>query len=173
LLALCSDSIVSVKACVFYMIFYVIMTFAIFSIVLVSTDSTKFLKYLINWSYFSKRNLVLTIGFSVVLFSLAGIPPLTGFYSKLLIFLALLQEDRFYTMVIMALLSCVGCFYYIRLIKIFFFCSNRKGHWVHSSDRFLELCLIVACFFVFFFLARPESILQASNLLSFSFSGTL
>ena len=127
LLALCSGSVVAIKAFAFYITFYVLMTFAIFSIVLVSVNYANFLKYLVNWNFLSKRNFVLSITFSLVLFSLAGIPPLAGFYSKLLVFLTLLQEQKFITILAMAFLSCLSCFYYIRLVKIFFFCNNSKG----------------------------------------------
>jgi NADH-quinone oxidoreductase subunit N len=110
------------------------MTFATFAVVIISLNQENFLKYLISWSYSSKRNFCLTITFSLILFSLAGIPPLTGFYSKLLVFLSLLNEQKIFTMTIMALLSCVGCFYYIRIIKILFFCSNKAGPWNYSNN---------------------------------------
>lgn len=173
LLALCSGSTMAIKACTFYMVFYVVMTFATFSIVLISINNGNFLKYLVNWSYLSKRNFVLAITFSLILFSLAGIPPLTGFYSKLLVFLALLAKQKLVTMVIMAFFSCLGCFYYIRLIKMFFFCSNNKGFWVYSSDRSLELCLAFSTLCITLFLVRPDSVLQNSLLLSTSFVNTL
>jgi NADH-quinone oxidoreductase subunit N len=169
LLALCSGSYLSIKATVFYLVFYAIMTFATFSIVLISINQTNFLKYLISWSYLSKRNFCLAITFTLVFFSLAGIPPLTGFYSKLLVFLALLNEQKIFTMTVMALLSCVGCFYYIRIIKILFFCSNTGGVWVYSSNRILEFTLATSSLTIIFFLLRPSSVLQNSLLLSFSF----
>ena len=169
LLALCSGSYLSIKATVFYLVFYAIMTFATFSIVLISINQTNFLKYLISWSYLSKRNFCLAITFTLVFFSLAGIPPLTGFYSKLLVFLALLNEQKIITMTVMALLSCLGCFYYIRIIKILFFCSNTGGVWVYSSNRILEFTLATSSLIITFFLVRPDSVLQNSLLLSLSF----
>ena len=169
LLALCSGSYLSIKACMFYIIFYIVMTFATFAIVLISINQKNFLKYLISWSYLSKRNFCLALTFALVFFSLAGIPPLTGFYSKLLVFLSLLNEQKIFTMVVMALLSCVGCFYYIRIIKILFFCSSASGPWIYSYNRSLELTLTTSLLIVMFFLVRPDSILYNSILLSFSF----
>jgi NADH-quinone oxidoreductase subunit N len=157
LLALCSGSYLSIKASMFYLIFYAVMTFAVFSIVLISISQTNFLKYLISWSYLSKRNFCLAITFALVFFSLAGIPPLTGFYSKLLVFLALLNEQQIFTMILMALISCIGCFYYIRVIKILFFCSKDVGPWVHSHNRALEFSLASSSLIVTFFLIRPDS----------------
>lgn len=169
LLSLCSGSYLSIKACTFYMIFYAIMTFATFAVVIISLNQENFLKYLISWSYSSKRNFCLTITFSLILFSLAGIPPLTGFYSKLLVFLSLLNEQKIFTMTIMALLSCVGCFYYIRIIKILFFCSNKAGPWTYSNNRAVELVLATSSLVIVFFLIHPDSVLQNAILLSFSF----
>ena len=169
LLALCSGSYLSIKAATFYLIFYTLMTFSTFAIVMISVNQTNFLKYLISWSYLAKRNFCLAITFSLILFSLAGIPPLTGFYSKLLVFLALLNDQKIFTMTVMALLSCVGCFYYIRLIKIFFFCSSKTGPWAYSYNRSVELVLVTSSLIIVFFLIHPDSVLQNAILLSFSF----
>ena len=174
LLAISCCSLESIKAFSFYIIIYIFMSFSFFSTIFLSITNTQFLKYLINWSFFSKRNYVVAISFSLVLFSLAGIPPLSGFYSKLLVFVSLLNESKIIITLITALFSCVACFYYIRLIKIFFFTSNAKGgFWVSSKSRELEFCFAVSSSVICFFLIHPDSLLLTSCLLSFTFNGSI
>jgi NADH-quinone oxidoreductase subunit N len=102
------------------------MNISVFSVVLATTRS-QILKYLIHWAYFFNRNAVLGITFSILLLSLAGIPPLSGFYSKLLIMLSLIYQAQYLVALLTAIVSCVACYYYIRLIKIFSFGTNIEG----------------------------------------------
>jgi NADH-quinone oxidoreductase subunit N len=58
---------------------------------------------------------------------MAGVPPLIGFFSKLLVFSAMLKNSNLVVSMLIALLSCVSCFYYIRIIKILFFDPTVKA----------------------------------------------
>jgi NADH-quinone oxidoreductase subunit N len=102
------------------------MNLIFFSIVIISFSKRNFLKYLINWADTAKRNYILIIAFATVLFSTAGIPPLAGFYSKLLVFFALIQQNLIVLTILITLVSCIGCYFYIRLIKTFFF-QNKNS----------------------------------------------
>jgi NADH-quinone oxidoreductase subunit N len=127
LLAVSCGSIGSIKACTFYLIFYIIMNLSLFSTIFTATTQTQFLKYLVNWSSQTTRNSLLILTFTLTLFSIAGIPPLGGFYSKLLVLTSLIGEYHAIFTIIVAFFSCVACFYYIRLIKMFFFTGSPKG----------------------------------------------
>jgi NADH-quinone oxidoreductase subunit N len=61
------------------------------------------------------------------MFSIAGIPPLAGFFSKLLILSSLVGENYIVTTLFIVIISSVACFYYIRLIKTFFFVKTTKN----------------------------------------------
>lgn len=65
--------------------------------------------------------------FTLVMFSIAGIPPLAGFFSKLLILSSLVGENYIVTALFIVIISSVACFYYIRLIKTFFFVKTTKN----------------------------------------------
>jgi NADH-quinone oxidoreductase subunit N len=56
-----------------------------------------------------------------MLFSVAGIPPLAGFYSKLGVLLVLLLQEQVLLALIVVIFSCIACYFYVRLIKILFF----------------------------------------------------
>jgi NADH-quinone oxidoreductase subunit N len=61
------------------------------------------------------------------MFSTAGIPPLAGFFSKFFVLLNTVGQGYYYLAFVIVLISSAACFYYIRLIKIFFFVKNTKN----------------------------------------------
>jgi len=72
------------------------------------------------------KNYFFALCFTLTLFSIAGIPPLAGFFSKFFVILSIIGNDYIFTAILVILLSGVGCFYYIRLIKIFYFTKTTK-----------------------------------------------
>ena len=102
--------------------------------------------------YLNKSNKVMSIIFSLSLFSLAGIPPLVGFYSKFYVFLAGLKSDFVIIIIVAALISVVSSMYYIRLIKLLFF-KDFKYCFLLNNVTYLNSLLISFTFlFNFFFL---------------------
>ena len=153
----------SLKATSFYLIVYVFMNMAVFSVILGSTFHSYFLKYLINWSYFYHRNFILAMTFSFLLLALAGIPPLLGFFSKLMVILTLIDQSEIVLALLTVTFSCIACYYYIRLIKIFFFSVNEKGVWVSMQPRAIELSIATFTTLVSILLAFPDVIMNVTN----------
>jgi NADH-quinone oxidoreductase subunit N len=111
----------------------------------------------------------MALTFALILLSIAGVPPLAGFYSKLCIILSLLAGDHVITTVIIAIFSSIACFYYIRLIKILFFTSNSKRtFWFGLGSRNIELFLGVVTIFIVVFLAYPTCLINLSTLVAIS-----
>jgi NADH-quinone oxidoreductase subunit N len=108
----------------------------------------------------AQRNLYFALVFTFLLFSVAGIPPLAGFYSKLCVLLALMSKDFIVITMIVAVFSSIACFYYIRLIKIFFFTEQAKNSfWLSGTSRSIELFLSFSTSLVILFLCRPVAFL--------------
>jgi len=63
----------------------------------------------------------MALAMAILLFSLAGIPPLAGFFAKFYVFLAAIESGLYVLAVIGVLLSVVGAFYYLRIVKIMYF----------------------------------------------------
>lgn len=164
LLAIKTCTLSSINAYTFYNLIYIFINLAVFAIILLSTTNSSFLGYLINWNHAFKRNFAITVIFTLTLFSVAGIPPLAGFFSKLLVFLSLLNSGDIITAFLTAVLSCIGCFYYIRIIKIFFFGFSPRSFWVISSSRNVELVLLFSASIILFFLIHPNCLLTTSYL---------
>jgi NADH-quinone oxidoreductase subunit N len=69
---------------------------------------------------------MLALSFACILFSVAGIPPLSGFFSKLCVLGSLFFDGYLVLPALIAIFSSIGCFYYLRLIKMFFFSDQNK-----------------------------------------------
>ena len=74
----------------------------------------------------SKNHPMLAFGFLIILFSLAGIPPLAGFFAKFYIFLAVIEAKMFTLAIIGLLTTVISAFYYLRIIKIIYFDKPKK-----------------------------------------------
>jgi NADH-quinone oxidoreductase subunit N len=104
---------------------------------------------------------VLALTFSILFFSVAGIPPLAGFYSKFGVILMLVLQENIFLALMVIVFSCIGCFYYIRLIKIIFFGdSNNYILTNKTSSKGLEFCLALSVLGVCCFLLKPNFLLN-------------
>lgn len=112
------------------------------------------LKYLDKWTA--------TI-FALLVFSMSGIPPLGGFFVKLDVLLALLNDSKFYVNYLLLFFSVISFFYYLRLIKIIFF-DEKKDYVrdVHISEERLWLVavLFLVLLFYMFLVHKPLLVLE-------------
>ena len=129
LLGFASGNLDALSNTVFFFVVYILTSCSMFLIVL-NTESFiegKELVYITDLNNLKKNNPILAIVLSIFLLSLAGIPPLLGFYTKAFLFSALLSA-KLYTLCIIAILgSIINAFVYIRLIKCLFFDENSVG----------------------------------------------
>ncbi|MAS43784.1 MAG: hypothetical protein CML43_11655 [Rhodobacteraceae bacterium] len=99
-----------------YIILYILMSINSFAFV-ISYFKGYGNNYITQLSGLSRKEPVLAITFTLCLLSIAGIPPLAGFYSKYNILLALIDEKFIITSILGIVLSVIGSFYYIRIIQ--------------------------------------------------------
>jgi NADH:ubiquinone oxidoreductase subunit 2 (subunit N) len=107
----------------FYIIVYIIISLNIFSILLSlrKIDNNLKFKKISEFVLLFKSNNMIAIIFCIILFSIAGLPPLVGFYSKLYIFISAIKSEIYLISIIAAIFSVIASLYYIRLIKLMFF----------------------------------------------------
>jgi NADH-quinone oxidoreductase subunit N len=110
-----------------YLVLYLILSLNFFSIFLnlrfFSNPLLKF-KKLSDFSNLAKQNPILGICLSLNFFSMAGVPPLAGFFSKAFVFMALLDSGYFFLSAIIISFSVISSFFYIRLIKNIYYSKN-------------------------------------------------
>jgi NADH:ubiquinone oxidoreductase subunit 2 (subunit N) len=156
LLTFLSCSFDSVQALIFYIVIYSLLTVLLFSALInISVATANSPKYLIALSAMNGRNYLFAISFSLIVFAIAGIPPLIGFFSKFFVLFSLIGAQYYITSFIVILFSSIACFYYIRLIKIVLFAKHSKNvDWItNNSKKNTEFVLgllltITLCYFL-------------------------
>lgn len=115
------SAILAIQAIYFYYIIYLVMTANLFSLVLAIGQNWALPDSISTLTYLYYNNKLLAVSLALTLFSIAGIPPLAGFFSKLNLFLIAIQ-GKLYPLIIVAIVtSVIATFYYIRLIRLIFF----------------------------------------------------
>ncbi len=110
-----------IESMLVYLTIYVIMTLGTFGCILAMKRNGQNVENISDLAGLSKSNPLMAAALAIFMFSMAGIPPLAGFFGKLYVFLSALEAGLVTLAVLGVLTSVVGCFYYIRLIKIMYF----------------------------------------------------
>lgn len=112
----------------FYMVSYVLTTLAGFGVIMLMSRAGFECDRLEDFKGLNKINPSLAAVILLVMFSLAGIPPLIGFYAKLMVLQAVIQSGMIWLAVIAVLFSLIGAFYYLRVVKLVYFDEPAPGH---------------------------------------------
>jgi NADH-quinone oxidoreductase subunit N len=121
LIGLAAGNQAGIQGVAIYMAIYVAMTLGGFAVILSMRRSGVLVEQTSDLAGLSRTHPVQAFIFAMILFSLAGIPPLAGFFAKFYVFLAAIQAHLYALSVIGVLASVVGAFYYLRLVKIMYF----------------------------------------------------
>jgi NADH-quinone oxidoreductase subunit N len=100
-------------------------------------------------------NPVLAITTALILFSMAGIPPLAGFSAKLFVFFSAMESSLYFLAIFSILTSVISAFYYIRLVKIMFFEKNEKWVFYKPINQETSLILGFGIMFIIFLFFNP------------------
>jgi len=115
------------QSTIIYLTIYLVMNLGAFGCIFMMKRENNYYENISDLSGMSKNHPILAFSFLIILFSLAGIPPLAGFFAKFYIFLAVI-EVKMYTLAIIGLVTTViSAFYYLRIIKIIYFDKPKKA----------------------------------------------
>ncbi len=142
-----------IQSSVTYISIYLVMTLAFFSCLFMLRKKNVFYEKIDDLSGLSTNHPILSIALLVVLFSLAGIPPLAGFFAKFYIFMAVIEQSMYFLAIVGLLSTVVAAFYYLRLIKIIYF-DKAKQQFERDHNIGLRLTLaistgILALYFIY------------------------
>jgi NADH-quinone oxidoreductase subunit N len=121
LVGLAANSEAGVRGVIIYMAIYLVMTLGTFAFILAMRRRDGNVETIADLSGLSSTNPVMATILTILMFSLAGIPPLAGFWAKWYVFLAAIDAKLYALAVIGVLCSVVGAYYYLRIIKIMWF----------------------------------------------------
>lgn len=116
------------SAAMFYVITYAITAAAAFGVVLALSRQGFEADALDDYKGLNTRNAWCAFLMLLAMFSMAGVPPMVGFYAKLLVLEAVIDQGLYWLAVAAVLLSVIGAFYYLRVVKLMYFdeCRERR-----------------------------------------------
>jgi len=152
LVGLAAGTQAGVNGVILYMAIYLVMTLGTFACILAMRRKSGMVEEIRDLSGLAKSNPVLALFLTLLMFSLAGIPPLAGFFAKYFVFLAAIEAELYALAIIGVLASVVGAYYYLRIIKIMWFDESEDSFVPMSGELRLVLGasgLFVTVFYLF------------------------
>jgi len=162
LIGLAAANKAGIQGIVIYITLYMLMNIGVFCIVLVMKREDRMVENISDLSGLAKQQPLLALAMSLLLFSMAGIPPLAGFFGKLFILQSAVSAGLYALAVIGVLTSVVAAYYYLRIIKIMYFDEARTPI-DRAEDAGLHLILAAASLAVTLFIAFPAPLLGAAE----------
>jgi NADH-quinone oxidoreductase subunit N len=143
-----------------YMAIYIVMVLGTFAGILSMRVSGEGVENISDLSGLARTDGVMAFFFAMMMFSLAGIPPLAGFFAKWYVFNAAIQAQLYLLAVIGVLSSVVAAFYYLRIVKIMYF--DEPAFAFDRPAPALRIVLAVSGFLVVFLFAYPGLFIDAT-----------
>ncbi|MBD1150406.1 NADH-quinone oxidoreductase subunit NuoN [Pelagibacterales bacterium SAG-MED29] len=109
------------ESSIIYISIYVIMNIGAFSCLYLLKKDGQYKENIFDLSGISKKHPLLAISLLIILFSMAGVPPLGGFFAKFYIFTAVLEKEMYALAIIGLLTTVISAFYYLKIIKTIYF----------------------------------------------------
>ncbi len=140
---------------IIYITIYVVMNVGAFSCIFLMKKNGEYTEEIEDLSGISKKHPLLAISFLIIFFSLAGIPPLGGFFAKFYVFMSVIENEMFFLAIIGLLTTVVSAFYYLRIIKIIYF-DELKIEFDKIKNFSLTGTIFISCFILLAFFLFPS-----------------
>ena len=140
---------------IIYISIYVVMNIGAFSCLYLMKKGKEYKENISDLSGISKKHPVLAIAFLIILFSLAGIPPLGGFFAKFYIFTSVLEQKMYALGIIGLLTTVISAFYYLRIIKTIYFDDSSLTFDI-TKNTVAQLTIFTSCLILITFFLYPS-----------------
>jgi NADH-quinone oxidoreductase subunit N len=161
LIGLAPGTASGVQGVLVYLAIYLAMTLGTFAVILAMRQGDKMVEEIQDLAGLARTNPPLALFLALLLFSLAGIPPLAGFFAKFYVLLAAIEAGLYTLAVIGVLASVVGAYYYLAIVKIMYFDEPAKGFVPMPVE--LKAVLGVTGLFNLLFFVYPAPLLDAAS----------
>ncbi|MGZ5867411.1 MAG: NADH-quinone oxidoreductase subunit NuoN [Xanthobacteraceae bacterium] len=160
LVGLAAGTAEGVQGVLIYMAIYLSMTLGTFACILAMKRGDKHVEEIADLAGLGRTNPALALFLAILLFSLAGIPPLAGFFAKLYVFLAAIKAGLYVLAVLGVLASVVGAYYYLRIVKVMYMDEPAPAFSPMNGE--LRLILALSGLFVLLFVVYPGPLVDAA-----------
>ena len=153
LAGLSTSSNEGIQGSIVYITIYLFMNLAFFCCLLMLKRNDEYFETVDDLSGLSKNHPILSLSLLVILFSLAGIPPLAGFFAKFYVFKAVIEQSMYFLAIVGLLSTVIAAFYYLKIIKVIYFDEEKESYdkdhniWLKMSLTFSTLLILL--YFIF------------------------
>jgi NADH-quinone oxidoreductase subunit N len=163
LLGLASGTEQGIQSIVFYLAIYLVMTLGAFAVILLMKRRDIMVENVADLAGLARSQPMMAFAMLIFMFSLAGIPPLAGFWAKLYVFMAAVQAKLFWPAVLGVLASVVASYYYLRIVKVMYFDEPEEALDL-SAFNVNRVVAFAAAFLVAIFslIPQPLSVVAAA-----------
>jgi NADH-quinone oxidoreductase subunit N len=161
LIGLAAASPEGARGVMIYLVIYIAMTLGAFACVLAMRRPEGMVENIDELSGLAQTNLAMATVLAILLFSLAGIPPLAGFFAKFYVFVAAVKEGLWTLAIIGVLSSVVGAYYYVRIVKIMFFDDPRPRFATVQAKA--GLVMAVSALYILLYVVWPAPLVEAAG----------
>ena len=161
LIGLAAGTAEGVQGVLVYMAIYITMTLGVFAVILSMRRSTGMVESIDQLSGLARTHPTMAFLLAMLLFSMAGVPPLAGFFAKFYVFLAAIKAGLYVLAVIGVLASVVGAYYYLAIVKLMYFDEAADGFFAMPVE--LRVVLAVCGLFNILFFAYPGPLVSAAS----------
>ena len=144
---------------VIYITIYILMNLGLFSCLLMMKRNNKYFENIEDLSGLSKNHPLLALSLLLILFSLAGIPPLAGFFAKFYIFKSVVEQSMYFLAIVGLLSTVIAAFYYLRIIKIMYF-DKEKEKYDTDHSLWLKFSLTLSTILIVVYFIFPSQLID-------------
>jgi NADH-quinone oxidoreductase subunit N len=161
LIGLAAGTAEGVEGVLLYMAIYMAMTLGVFAVILAMRRSTGMVESIDQLSGLARTHPTMAFFLAMLLFSMAGVPPLAGFFAKFYVFLAAIKAGLYALAVIGVLASVIGAYYYLAIVKIMYFDEAVEGFYAMPIE--LRVVLGICGLFNILFFVYPGPLVSVAS----------
>ena len=160
LAGLATGSNEGIQSSIIYMSIYIIMNLGFFSVLLMLRRNNQYYEDIKDLSGLSKHHPLLSLSLLLILFSLAGIPPLAGFFAKFYVFKSVIEQSMYFLAIVGLVTTVIAAFFYLRIIKIIYFDKEIEKY---DTDHilWLKFSLAFSTILILFYFIYPSQLVEA------------
>jgi len=149
-----------IQSTIIYLTIYLVMNLGAFGCIFMMKRENVYYENIDDLSGLSKNHPMVALSFLIILFSLAGIPPMAGFFAKFYVFMAVIEVKMYALAIIGLVTTVVSAFYYLRIIKIIYFDKPKKP-FEENYDWGLKISLILSSILILIYFIYPSILVNA------------
>ena len=150
-----TGAIAGYQSAIVYISIYVVMNIGAFSCLYLLKKDSQYKENINDLSGISKKHPLLAVSLLIILFSLAGVPPLGGFFAKFYVFVAVLEKEMYALAIIGLLTTVMSAFYYLKIIKTIYF-DDSLVTFELSKNRTAQVSVFTSCTILITFFLYPS-----------------